>query len=518
MTTPAAAAAARRKFRPAPISVGVSGEAVLVSRYPLDGGAVTDTLAGVNGTITGTWTSTTTNSLVSGVSGQSFFKDGNNAYFTIPANNPLHNLGALSFSLYFQPSSDAAAMTICARANSTTIGGFSLERRPDGRLRGWHVGPDGGLRFFGNDANGIPGTNLVVGTAYRITVTMGPSGLKIYLNDSQVDHITQNTNSWVNSSAWFFGIFTNAVNGPMRGAIDFIRVWSGELQASAVAGLEDATSITTPTGEQGIAAGFPGDAGIASHPSVVWHENWEDGNTTGWNVFNDSTGSTVINTNLTNVHSGTRSLEWIIGQSSGDSGGTLTRVLTSGLAKMHVRWYVKYEAAWNNAPNFQSHTGTSIRGCGPNGCTAAGVQADGVNKFSVSFEPTQSPTSPFTTAQFAAPGRMYLYVYHMDAPGNFGELFAPNINSAAAQLSLDTWHCCEVMVQVNTPGTANGEIKGWVDGVQILHQIGMRLRSTSALLATENRFSFFHHENSTRTNRMWIDDIVFATEYIGPMT
>lgn len=268
----------------------------------------------------------------------------------------------------------------------------------------------------------------------------------------------------------------------------------------------------------GIAQEFVQDEGIATHPSVVWHETWEDGNTTGWNPFNDATGSFVITTTAANVHTGTRSLEWIIGQSTGDSGGNINRFLAAKVPRLHVRWYVKYEAAWDNSPNYQNHTGCSIRGCGTNGCTAAGVPGDGVDKFSVSLEPHQDAvTSPATVADFPPPGRLLLYTYHMDQPGNFGEKRAANVNPAASQLTLGTWHCIEIMVKVNDLGVANGEIQAWVDGVEILHEFAMRFRQVAGLLISEARFNCYIHENNARTNRMWLDDIVYATEYIGPM-
>ena len=516
MTTPAAAASAGRKFRPAPISSEPGLNVTLVSQYNLNSGSVADSVGGVNGTVTGAWTSTAADSLVSGVSGQSFYKTGGAAYFTIPASNPAHALAALSFSFYYQPTFNASSQCICARGNGSAPGGFSIERRDNGRLRGWHVGQDGGIRNFGGDTDGIPGTNLAVGTAYRITVTMGLGGVKVYLNDTLVSHTPENINTWANGSPWVWGIWTDLDSIPMWGVVDHIRVWDGELQASGVAALEPATSITPPAGEEGIAAGFVQDAGISSHPSVILHDNWEDGNFTGWSFFLISGSSRAITTTPAEVHSGTNALELVIGQrTNNDGGGHMEHFLSTERTTMHVRYYVKFDPAWDLGPRVGAHAGVGIRGCGPTGCTLSGVAGDGVNKFSVSFEPWQTGTGGGTTAIYDPPGRMTFYMYHMDQPGSFGHGVAPNIDPDAAQLSLNTWHCIELMVKVNDVGSANGEVKGWVDGVLVAHLIGMRFRSVADLQISEFRLGYYIHD-TVRTNLMWYDDIVVATEYIGP--
>lgn len=519
MTTPAAAATSDRRFRPSPITTGVGDEADLISRYLLDSGSVADNLGGVNGTIVVPWPSTTTSSLVSGVSGQSFWKNGDTAYFTLPANNPTHNLGSLSFSFYFQPSTNAPFMCICARSNSSTPGGFSIERRDSGRLRGWHVGQDGGLRFFANDPTGIPGTNLVVGTAYRITVTMGLGGFKIYLDDDLAAHISENINTWNNSAAWFFGVYTD-LSLPMFGALDHIRVWDGELQPSGVAALEPAASISTPTVE-GIAGGFTEDVGLSGHSSVLLQDRFETGTfSTLWNrtpiksPVNADWSRGTVQSGATHAHSGSWGMRNVIPQStSSEDGGCLWRdfyVNSLAYDTLHVRWYQKLDAGYDDSG--ANHLGCWIIGCtlgSPGGAAGicppggAGTKPSGTDKFACVMQP----------ASEAGLNRWNFYTYHMDQSGGFGQ----NILSPAGlhPPQRGVWQCLELMLTVNTPGTANGIIRGWVNGNQVFNRTNMRFRSTTALRINRAALIVYMHQPDVRENTIWWDDIVIATEYIG---
>lgn len=250
MTSPAAAAVSAtgptRAFPPVP--PGPPPDVELVSLYTLDGGAATDSESGVNGTVIGTWTQG--DSLVQGVSGQSLFKAISSARITLPADQAAHNLTELSLGFKFQAIASSQKHVMAAASGlsgAVAPGDYSIERLPDGRLRAWHVGQDGALRHFGSGTDqGIDGTNLAVGTAGRLTLVLGPNGAKLYLNDNLVGSIPQNTNGWNNARVKFFGTWVDGAIGSIEGGIDHIRIWSGELQASGVAALEAAVSVTPP--------------------------------------------------------------------------------------------------------------------------------------------------------------------------------------------------------------------------------------------------------------------------------
>jgi len=220
-------------------------ETNLISLYALDGGTAIDSESGVDGTIVSNWTATDVTSLVDGVVGTAFYKDINiNAHIILPADNPAHDLDTVSLVFYYQPTSSAAKHVIFAAHTpfAGAPGNFSIERLTNGRLRVWHYGQDGALRYF-ESTNGIAATNLVNGTAYRIALVLGPLGAHLYLDDVLVASIPENQNGWNNTIDKYVGIWTNGTQDPMQGVIDYIRIFDGELSLSGVQALEDAQSI-----------------------------------------------------------------------------------------------------------------------------------------------------------------------------------------------------------------------------------------------------------------------------------
>lgn len=237
-------------------------DATLVSTYPLDLGSPDDgaPVSPVNGLIVGTqpWTSTATGSLVSGVppttTDKSFYKIGGDAAVKLPANNAAHNLTSMSLSWYVQftnaPTAQEAMFSGATNA-STQPGDFSCERGATGLLRVWHVGPDGLLRYAGGAPPignvGITGVTLVAGIAYRIELIFGLAGLRIYLNNTLVTTITQNTNGWNNSREKWLGTFSDG-SIPASAVFDHLQVWSGELSDAQRAALPAPQPVPLPTG------------------------------------------------------------------------------------------------------------------------------------------------------------------------------------------------------------------------------------------------------------------------------
>lgn len=269
MTTPAARATAARLFRPRPVTAGVAPDVTLVSRYRVDAGSAVDDVGGVNASIVGTFDATDTGSLVQGIAGTSLFKTGGSAHLLLPANNPAHDLSQPSISFYYQPfASDDKHILFTGSdpAPGNNVGEFSIERLTNGRLRAWHVGQDGGLRFF-EDTSGIAATNLVVDAAVRITATFGPGGAKIYVDDTEVANIPENTNGWDNTVNKYLGVWSDGASPTSQGVFDHLRIWDGELEASGVAALEPAVeAIVAVDDPQGtLAASSTFDVDVAAN-------------------------------------------------------------------------------------------------------------------------------------------------------------------------------------------------------------------------------------------------------------
>jgi Concanavalin A-like lectin/glucanases superfamily len=201
----------------------------------------------------GTWADLTTDPLVEGDDGTSAYTDGS-AYATIPANVAAHDLAGLTISFYYQRASAAAKQILLAagEAGVHQAGDFSIEVLANGGLRAWHIGQDGVLRFF-ESTNGVTGTNLQVGTAHRIDLSLGSQGARIYLDGAELTAaaIPDNTNGWNNGRVKYLGRWVDGIQAPAVGVFDCLRIWNRQLTSAEIADLEPAQSVTLPQPEPG---------------------------------------------------------------------------------------------------------------------------------------------------------------------------------------------------------------------------------------------------------------------------
>ena len=106
--------------------------------------------------------------------------------------------------------------------------------------------------------------------------------------------------------------------------------------------------------------------------------------------------------------------------------------------------------------------------------------------------------------------------------GNQGEWLAfpsqyPDFNPMPNFLpERNRWYCYELMVRANTPGQSNGEVKYWIDGTLISDFPNLNIRSIDTLKIDEGHIGL-HAQHSERVNKKWYDNVVIATQYIGPM-
>jgi hypothetical protein len=222
----------------------------LVSQWRLDnsdGVTFPDTgPANLPMTLVKPWGNLTLGSMVTGVAGTSAWPGTAGAYATLPANQAAHNLSALTLSIYYQRNSALAKHVLFALGdpNTAAIGDMSLEVLQNGQLRGYHVGQDGVLRNL-ESPNGITGTNLAVGVAHRIDLTMGPAGDKIYLDGTPFPNAftALNTNGWNNAAVKYLGIYTDGVQAGADGAFDQIRLYNRQLSDNEIMALPAAQSI-----------------------------------------------------------------------------------------------------------------------------------------------------------------------------------------------------------------------------------------------------------------------------------
>jgi hypothetical protein len=287
----------------------------------------------------------------------------------------------------------------------------------------------------------------------------------------------------------------------------------------------------------GLAARYPADAGISRHPSVLFADGFEtvkesrltDGLAQDesvkarWNhAWDHAWGGCAIGRGPGIAHSGEQSLQMRM-ERAGSMG--LSKYFPPGHDRLFLRYYLRYAEDFPGA----HHVGGAIEARAPGVPHAnPGVPADGRNKITVlldhwSFEPNVKP-----------PGPLVAYVYHMDQQHQWGEQFYPsgriqpqenerrNLFGPGFTPRPDLipergrWYCFELMVEAGEPGKRGGRVAFWVDGRLVGDFPNLRFRTTPELKL--NRVDLALYESrDTGTRQVWFDDVVVATEYIGPM-
>ena len=82
---------------------------------------------------------------------------------------------------------------------------------------------------------------------------------------------------------------------------------------------------------------------------------------------------------------------------------------------------------------------------------------------------------------------------------------------------LGRWYAYELMVKLNTPGQRDGRIAMWLDGRVVADFPNLRLRETTALKIDQFSVDLHIKSNTSSVARRWIDNVVAATSYVGPM-
>lgn len=281
-----------------------------------------------------------------------------------------------------------------------------------------------------------------------------------------------------------------------------------------------------PSGNTGIAARYPSDAGIASDPSVIFADDFESYNsaagvTSKWSEAYHSANIRIA-TEPSNVFAGGKSLELTVPQTSSEVSNTVAKVVSPGRDALFLRYYARYDAGFDVIGSSHNGSTMSAQYCCP------GVRADGFNKFLVSYEAWRDSSAT------PNPGRLNAYVYHPDQRDIWGDHFFPTgtvlpfsstpfnfgpefVARPDVTPQLGRWYCYEMMVKANTPGQRDGRIAFWLDGELIADFQNLRLRETTALKIDRFTLDLHVYSNTLAVARKRYDNVVAATSYIGPM-
>ncbi len=299
----------------------------------------------------------------------------------------------------------------------------------------------------------------------------------------------------------------------------------------------------------GLAASHPGDAGLAKHPAVLLFEDFEQGDKaalkTRWTEVSDEGGRVVSLEKGGPVAASTQCLKFTAHPRE-DTGGHLYQRLSRGVDKYFVRFYVKFSADPKAYVHHFFHLGGYRPATNwPQG--GAGERPAGDDRITVGIEPAGD------NGRQPAPGLWNFYPYWQEMKPSVGNKYWGNSIAPTTPLLVprEKWQCVEVMVALNSsPDAADGELALWLDGKEAMRVKkgtpraewsgmgftlpgkggepfeGFRFRKSTELKLNFVWVMHYVTDTSLRRNGVmdfpsevpvWFDNIVAATEYIGPI-
>jgi hypothetical protein len=287
-----------------------------------------------------------------------------------------------------------------------------------------------------------------------------------------------------------------------------------------------------PEGAIGIAAKYKGDNGIIGDPAVVFADDFESYASAAnlsnkWdNVFQN--GHVLIVTAAANAYRGAKALQFDVPQQSAEMSNAVAKRLSKELDVLFLRYYSKLDTGFDVVGS--SHNGATISAhyFGNGWQATPGIPADGTNKFLAAYEHWRGDTST------PNPGDINIYIYHPEQRSQWGDHFFPTglVSPNTSQPfdfgptfvarpdvvpNLGQWYSYEFMVKANTPGMRDGRIACWLDGRLVADFPNLRLRDVSTLTIDEFDLSLHVKSNTIAVAKKWVDNVVAATSYIGPL-
>lgn len=265
---------------------------------------------------------------------------------------------------------------------------------------------------------------------------------------------------------------------------------------------------------KGLAAKYPGDRGLRDDKRVVLVEDFEDAEfRKSWmEVREPSEKMRLVDDRVG------RSLE-IPSDIDKDTGGHLYRMISPGLETAHLRFYVWFEPEHSYVHHFVNLMGYNPPTRWPQG--HAGEKPEGDDRFTTGIEPWGE------WGKVTPPGLWNFYSYWCEMKKSPDGKFWGNSFRTPKGVPVDRgrWICVEIMLKCNTVGKADGEQAFWIDGRGAGRWGGIRWRTSKDLNVNGVCLSYYITDRIPRgedakalrkKNRVRFDDVVVATEYIGP--
>jgi hypothetical protein len=278
----------------------------------------------------------------------------------------------------------------------------------------------------------------------------------------------------------------------------------------------------------GIASRYPNDRGIQNDPRVVLFDGFESYSIPSdaqksrgglWDVVG-GVGHARISTQY--KIAGSKSYEFDMPITTHEVSPTLMTHISPEERQLFCRVYFRYDSNFN-LPLESSHKGIRMSGQYPGPCGGTPRNGSGWFLFLLQNDAAGKHLPGEVTPGF---GQIYAYWPLQHDPDGCGDLWWPTgqgfpdypyfVSKLNFNVPRGVWFCYELMVKVNDLGTRNGEVKVWKNGVVVADFPDLFVRSVPNLLI-DTLAIVMHEHHSVRVNRVWIDNVVLARDYIGPI-
>jgi hypothetical protein len=110
------------------------------------------------------------------------------------------------------------------------------------------------------------------------------------------------------------------------------------------------------------------------------------------------------------------------------------------------------------------------------------------------------------------------YCYHADMKGRYGSNWTWDRENRG-HLENNRWYCIEQYAKMNTPGKNDGILRGWVDGQPAFEKTDVRMRDADTLRIEAVWLNLYLGGSwvAKSDHHLYIDNVVIAREYIGPI-
>ncbi len=306
----------------------------------------------------------------------------------------------------------------------------------------------------------------------------------------------------------------------------------------------------------GLAAKYPGDAGIGKDPRVVQVEDFEQADVATLAAEWESVKATEEMSLTDDIPAGSGGRQSLLMDRRSGPGGALYRRLRNGEGgfgydRIFARYYVKFAEDCGELHHFGPCLGGHVPATAwPS--VKAGIPTDGAKSFWSGIEPYgKSWTWDY-----------YTYWCEMGGSPPRGQTWGNSfIRDPALTVEKGRWICVEQMISMNDVGDTNGEQALWIDGRLVSHLgkgfpkgrrifdkfepgrggdgvrwnpekkdreytkvpedgapfEGFRWRTVPELNVNYIWLYVYTEKPEGHRIRVWFDDVVVATEYIGPL-